>query len=414
MGRWEHPCRVGALCRADCMMADRGNNTCRDLMRCVTQGATQSCRLGSISEHALWIESPTRASLVHAADALCGALLMALQCARSHTPPHTAAPTASNGHPRPEDSTAPLLATALLQLLPHLITLTTTQSMLQTSTPSSTYGDPIFQGGGASHNDMALIRPTTSTTANGSSAGVGSAAAAGATRAPLASLAVVSQLLVEVVGRWLSPAEWVPMMRGAMRGALLPGLDSGGGGSQGSSAAGQPAQVGSSRLLSEARGCRDGCTVQGVPAVATTRLSAEVLAACIGFCLPRRVGPSHSLEVAVCTTPGVTPGCSKWEGRLVAGQQTCLTHTGMFGCCPPVVDCEGALVCKCIHTLPSPHTSPPAFIASGSCKVCGPGLVCGRAGVCACCGLALAVGDKAPQRLPDTLPACSRTHVSSS
>lgn len=77
--------------------------------------------------------------------------------------------------------------------------------------------------------------------------GSAAAATACAPAAPLASLAVVCQLLVEVVGEWLSPAEWVPLLRGAMQGPLLPGLE--GGRQLGPVGEGRAAQVGPSLAL---------------------------------------------------------------------------------------------------------------------------------------------------------------------
>ncbi|MEW5300792.1 MAG: hypothetical protein WDW36_003697 [Sanguina aurantia] len=273
------------------LMAHRASNARRDRPEALCGAADRRDNARSDRPDALRDTGASLCVCLRVADALCGALLVALQCARGRPPPPTSTPpAASNGHPRAGSSTAPSLATALLQLLPHLITLTTTQSLLQTAAPSPTHGGASRHGGGAASRDaVALTGAAARTAADGSSAGAGSAAAAGASPPPLASLAVVCQLLVEVVGRWLSPAEWVPMMRGAMRGALLPGLDSGGGGSQGSSAAGQPAQVGGMGILQLA------LAVAQTQAGALLMYEEGVLERCIGCSRALLEGPALGL-----------------------------------------------------------------------------------------------------------------------
>lgn len=191
--------------------------------------------------------------LLDCADALCGALLVALQLARSSVPSTTHSHTSSHASPnRPGPSPAPssstpLLATAILQLLPHLISLTTSQSLQTATSPASAHAFSSLHGAASQpyeSGSAVTANGSTAGSANGSGSaitmyqgptGAGSASlygsvaagAACAPAAPLASLAVVCQLLVEVVGEWLSPAEWVPLLRGAMQGPLLPGLEGG-------------------------------------------------------------------------------------------------------------------------------------------------------------------------------------------
>lgn len=181
--------------------------------------------------------------------------MLALQLAREPTlaaqPAH---PSSHAQQPRPESSSAssssaPLLATALLQLLPHLISLTTSQSLqtaaaaasssVSSTSASSDRTTPFIRadapeyaitttiGSAVRSGSEILVYDGSRSMGSRSTALYGSAAAglACAPTAPLASLAVVCQLLVEIVGKWLSPAEWVPLMRGALQGPLLPGLE---------------------------------------------------------------------------------------------------------------------------------------------------------------------------------------------